>query len=142
MTSLANNVKNADFVVLQTIRKKDKKMGKCNRVCPYNTLSGCNVVEKMGICPYSNIKNQLFENPEQLVKTNDILYRNKKRYEVVIADDNIFVVCPVKYNKKEKSAIVKYTKAEIYANQSGINTLWELGFDTIKRSDQNAKEKE
>lgn len=74
---------------------------------------------------------------EQLVKTKDILFRGKKKYEVVIADDNIFVVCPIVHSKREMSQIVKYTKAEIYANQSSINTLWELGFDTIKRSDTN-----
>lgn len=72
---------------------------------------------------------------EQLVKTKDVLFRGKKKYEVVIADDNIFVVCPIVYSKREMSAIVKYNKAEIYANQSNINTLWELGFDTIKRGE-------
>lgn len=65
----------------------------------------------------------------QLVKTNDILFRGKKKYEVVIADDNIFVICPVVYDEKEKSDIVKYDKAEIYANQSSINTLEELRFE-------------
>jgi hypothetical protein len=71
----------------------------------------------------------------QLVKTGDVLFRGKKKYEVVIADENIFVICPIVYSRREKSQIVKYTKTEIYANQSSINTLWELGFDTIKRSD-------
>ena len=52
-----------------------------------------------------------------------------KLYEVVIADDNIFVVCPLKRSKKEKSMIVKYSKPEIYANQEEINTLTDLGFD-------------
>ena len=75
------------------------------------------------------------KNNQILVKTNDILFRGKKKYEVVIADDNIFVVCPVVYNKREKSEIVKYYKAEIYANQSGINSLYELGFDSMQRSD-------
>ena len=107
----------------------------CTQICPYNTLSGCKVEELNGICPLSNVANKLYENPEQLVKTKDILYRGEKRYEVVIADDNIFVVCPTVYSRKEKSRIVKYTKAEIYANQSNINTLLELGFDTIDRSD-------
>lgn len=102
---------------------------KCYQACPYNTLKGCNVEKKNGICPLAN--------PEQLVKTNDILLRGRKRYEVVIADDNIFVICPIKYNKREKSQIVKYSKAEIYANQISINTLWELGFEKINRSDTN-----
>ena len=66
---------------------------------------------------------------EQLVKTKDLLDRNGNLYEVVIADENIFVVCPLKYSKKEKSMIVKYSQPEIYANQREINTLAELGFD-------------
>lgn len=111
---------------------------KCNQACPYNTLKGCNVMEKNGICPMANTKP--FKNLERLVKTKDILFRGKKKYEVVIADDNIFVICPVKYNKKEKSQIVKYSRAEIYANQSSINTLWELGFDVIKESVQNGRD--
>lgn len=112
---------------------------KCNQVCPYNTLNGCKVIEVKGICPISNVRKELLENPEQLVKTKDILFRGKKKYEVVIADDNIFVICPIVYSKREMSVIVKYAKAEIYANQSNINTLWELGFDTVKRGDQNAR---
>lgn len=112
---------------------------KCNQVCWYNTLKGCKVIEMKGICPMSNVKKEL---SEQLVKTKDVLFRRKKKYEVVIADDNIFVACPIVYSRREMSQIVKYTKAEIYANQSSINTLWELGFDTIERSDSNAEEKE
>lgn len=26
----------------------------CNQVCPYNTLAGCKVKERNGICPLSN----------------------------------------------------------------------------------------
>ena len=54
------------------------------------------------------------------------------KYEVVIADDNIFVICPVVYDEQEKSDVVKYDKAEIYANQSSINTLEELRFKKWK----------
>lgn len=67
-----------------------------------------------------------------LVKTKDILVRDNQKYEVVIADDNIFVICPVVYDEKEKSDIVKYDKAEIYANQDYINTLKDLGFEKWK----------
>ena len=67
-----------------------------------------------------------------LVKTKDIIVRNKQKYEVVIADDNIFVICPIVYDEKEKSDIVKYDKAEVYANQSSINTLEELRFEKWK----------
>ena len=68
---------------------------------------------------------------EQLVRTNDTLIKDNKKYEVVIADDNIFVICPIVYDEKEQSNIVKYDKAEIYANQSSINTLEELNFKRI-----------
>lgn len=64
----------------------------------------------------------------EMVHTNDILIRNNEKYEVVIADDNIFVICPIFYDEVEQSDVVKYDKAEIYANQSSINTLEELGF--------------
>ena len=98
----------------------------CNQICPYNTLQGCKVEERNGVCPISNT---VVPSPKNtLVKTGDWLDRNMKLYEVVIADDNIFVVCPLKHSKKEKSMIVKYSKPEIYANQEEINTLTDLGF--------------
>ena len=100
---------------------------KCNQICPYNTLKGCVVMDRNGVCPLSMV--ELLGMSEQLVRTSDVLVRDSKKYEVVIADDNIFVVCPIVYSKKEMSAIVKYTKAEIYANQSSINTLEELRFE-------------
>ena len=98
----------------------------CNQICPYNTLQGCKVEERNGVCPISNT---VVPSPKNtLVKTGDWLDRNMKLYEVVIADDNIFVVCPLKHSKKEKSMKVKYSKPEIYANQEEINTLTDLGF--------------
>lgn len=99
---------------------------KCNQICPYNTLKGCVVMDRNGICPLSI--EELLGISEKLVMTNDTLTRDGQKYEVVIADDNIFVICPVVYDEKEKSNVVKYDKAEIYANQSSINTLEELGF--------------
>lgn len=103
---------------------------KCTQICPYNTLKGCVVMDRKGICPLSI--EELLRMSEQLVRTNDKLIRNGKKYEVVIADDNIFVICPVVYDEKEKSDIVKYDKAEIYANQESINTLEELRFEKCK----------
>jgi hypothetical protein len=104
---------------------------RCNQLCPYNTLTGCKVKEENGVCPMSQV-NKLYEkfgvSSPRLVKTGDLLDRNMQLYEVVIADDNIFVVCPLKYSKKEKSMIVKYSRPQIYANQRTINTLDELGF--------------
>lgn len=98
----------------------------CNQICPYNTLNGCKVEERNGVCHMSNTGVPLPKNT--LVKTGDWLDRNMKLYEVVIADDNIFVVCPLKRSKKEKCLIVKYSRPEIYANQEEINTLTDLGF--------------
>lgn len=100
---------------------------KCNQICPYNTLKGCVVMDRNGVCPLSIT--ELLGMSERLVRTNDMLIRDNKKYEVVIADDNIFVVCPIVYDKKEESDVVKYDKAEIYANQSSINTLEELRFE-------------
>lgn len=86
-------------------------------------------MDRNGVCPLS--VSELLGMSEQLVRTNDMLIRDNKKYEVVIADDNIFVICPIVYDKKEKSDIIKYDKAEIYANQSSINTLEELRFERI-----------
>lgn len=76
-------------------------------------------------------KLELCGNSGQLVKTNDLLVRENRKYEVVIADDNIFVICPIVYNEVEQSDIVKYDKSEIYANQQSINTLEELRFEKL-----------
>lgn len=103
---------------------------KCNQICPYNTLKGCKAKEKNAVCPLSNVElSGKIGQLTTLVKTGDWLDRYGNLYEVVIADDNIFVVCPLKHSKKEKSMIVKYSKPEIYANQEEINTLTDLGFD-------------
>lgn len=97
----------------------------CNQICPYNTYDGCDVEEKNGVCPKkSGTDNQ----DTTITKTGRLLFRKGKVYEVVIADDNIFVVCPWKYSKKENSMIVKYSKPSIYSNQSSINSLSDLGF--------------
>ena len=130
---------------------------KCNQICPHNTLKGCVVMDRNGVCPLS--VTELLGMSEQLVRTNDVLIRMPKKekcknytkgkskcdfydeikkenlpqkYDVVIADDNIFVVCPIVYDEKEKSDVVKYDKAEIYANQSSINTLEDLRFEKCK----------
>ena len=87
-------------------------------------------MDRNGVCPLSI--EELSGMSEQLVRTSDVLIRDSKKYEVVIADDNIFVVCPVVYDEKEKSDIVKYDKAEIYANQDCINTLKDLRFEKWK----------
>lgn len=66
-----------------------------------------------------------------LVKTGDKIVRGENHYEVLIADDNIFVIGKTRYDEKEGCSVVNYDKAEIYANQSEINTLNELGFRRV-----------
>lgn len=61
----------------------------------------------------------------KIVKTGDNLIRNGIKYKVVIADDNIFVIC-----KYKTSSIVNHEHPEIYANQSEINTLEDLNFSS------------
>lgn len=104
----------------------------CNQLCPYNTLEGCKAKENNAVCPASNtvtLREQFGLPPKStIVQTGDWLDRDGKLYEVVIADDNIFVACPLKRSKKEKSLIVKYSRPEIYANQKDINSLTDLGF--------------
>lgn len=103
---------------------------KCNQICPHNTLKGCVVLDRNGVCHLSTT--ELLGMSEKLVRTNDVLIRDNNKYEVVIADDNIFVICPIVYDEKEERDIVKYDKSEIYANQSSINTLEELRFKKWK----------
>jgi hypothetical protein len=66
-----------------------------------------------------------------IVKTGDMLLRGKQRYEVVIADDNIFVICKVRYSRKEGCDIMDFRHTEIYGNQSEMNTLDDLHFNVI-----------
>lgn len=68
-----------------------------------------------------------------IVKTGDVLERSKKAYEVLIADDNIFVIGEIRHDPEEGCKVVSYENPEIYANQSEINTLSELGFTKIDR---------
>jgi hypothetical protein len=75
----------------------------------------------------------------KIVNTNDVLLRNKRRWRVVIADDNIFVICRMNYNKKEGCDVTSYAHPEVYANQSDMNTLEDLHFSIIKAYEQNDK---
>lgn len=61
----------------------------------------------------------------RIVKTGDILIRLGRYYEVIVADSNVFVICPIKWDKSRR---VNYMRAEVYANQSEINTLKDLNF--------------
>ena len=59
----------------------------------------------------------------KIVETGVKLIRNGVKYGVVIADDNIFVIC-----EYTSETVVNYDHPEIYSNQSEINTLSELHF--------------
>ena len=69
----------------------------------------------------------------KIVNTNDVLLRKKQRYQVIIADDNIFVICKMNYNKEEGCDVTSYAHPEVYANQSDINTLEELHFSIMDK---------
>jgi len=71
----------------------------------------------------------------KIVNTNDVLLRGKQRYQVIIADDNIFVICKVNYNKKEGCDVTSYLHPEVYSNDSEINTLEELKFSIVNKID-------
>lgn len=62
----------------------------------------------------------------KIVKTGDILIRLGRYYEVIVADSNVFVICPIEFNDDGRH--VNYMRAEVYANQSEINTLKDLSF--------------
>ena len=74
------------------------------------------------------LENAPTKGADTIVETGDILIRDGKSYEVVIADDNIFVVCLMDYDETEGSEITHYDAPEIYANQRSINTLEDLHF--------------
>lgn len=62
----------------------------------------------------------------KLVKTGDKITRNGEKYDVIIADDNIFVLC-----KFTDENTVNYDFPEVYANQSEINTLEDLKMSIV-----------
>lgn len=66
-----------------------------------------------------------------LVKTGNVIERDNIRYDVVIADDNIFVICKHRYKQGKETHITSYLKPEIYANQSDINTLDDLHMQIV-----------
>lgn len=66
-----------------------------------------------------------------IVITGDKLVRGDDRYEVLIADENIFVVGCVRYDENEGSDIVSYENTEIYSNQRSMGCLWDYGFKLV-----------
>lgn len=65
----------------------------------------------------------------RLVYTGDILKRGGARYDVVIADENIFVVCRrTKYNGRE-TGVTSYRMPEIYSNDPRLGSLAAYQFE-------------
>lgn len=63
---------------------------------------------------------------KQLVKTNDVLRHDKNRYQVIIADDNVFVLGQLIYDNI-KGCDTLSDDLKMYKNQTHINTLESLG---------------
>lgn len=106
------------------LARKTKKE-KCNHYRKIGGIGHCTCQKLFGFCDCKGNKE----------KCDYYYYEGNRvqRFRVVIADDNIFVICPIVYDEQEKSDIVKYDKAEIYANQKCINTLDELNFKIISK---------
>lgn len=65
----------------------------------------------------------------RLVYTGDIVKRGGARYDVVIADENIFVVCRrTKYNGRE-TGVTSYRMPEIYSNDPRMGSLAAYQFE-------------
>lgn len=59
----------------------------------------------------------------RLVYTGDILKRGGARYDVVIADENIFVVCRRKNYNGRETGVTSYRMPEIYSNDPRLGSL-------------------
>lgn len=65
----------------------------------------------------------------RLVYKGDILKRGGARYDVVIADEDIFVVCRrTKYNGRE-TGVTSYRMPEIYSNDPRMGSLVAYQFE-------------
>ena len=66
-----------------------------------------------------------------LVKKGDVLVRDGISYEVVICDEELFVVGEMRYLKKEGCIRTNFEHLQAYSNDETINTLAQLKF--VKR---------
>lgn len=76
------------------------------------------------------------ENDNMLVSKEDCLARENgdntlTPYEVVCADENVFVIAPVSINDDD-SCTTDYEQLEAYSNDKSINSLENLGFIKIE----------
>ena len=65
-------------------------------------------------------------NANMMVETGYILKKVNELYEVIIADDHVFVT------GKMDNGIVNYTNSDIYSNDKTILSLKELGFEIVR----------
>ena len=56
-----------------------------------------------------------------MVKTGDVIIKGGQRYEVIIADSRIFVLCP------KVGSTVDYMDASVFSNDCRILTLEKMG---------------
>lgn len=75
---------------------------------------------------FINAKNE--KPAPQLVFTGDVLERNGLRYDVIIADMNLFVIARRKTYRGRETGVTSYMGLEAYSNDPSVNTLEELAF--------------
>lgn len=63
-----------------------------------------------------------------LVKKGDILVRDGLCYEVVLCDEQLFVVGEMRYIKKENTIRTNFEHLQAYSNDETVNTLAQLNF--------------
>jgi hypothetical protein len=63
-----------------------------------------------------------------LVKKGDIIVRDGIPYEVIVCDEEFFVVGPMQYIAQERCMRTDFERLEAYSNDETVNTLAELNF--------------
>lgn len=63
-----------------------------------------------------------------LVKKGEILLRDGIPYEVIVCDDQYFVIGEMRYLKSEGCIRTSFTSLEAYSNDETVNTLADLKF--------------
>lgn len=66
-----------------------------------------------------------------LVTKGEVIVRNGIPYEVVICDEELFVVGEMRYIKKDGCIRTNYEHLEAYSNDETVNSLTQLNF--VKR---------
>ena len=71
-----------------------------------------------------------------LVKKGEIIVRNGIPYEVIVCDEQYFVIGEICYIKKEGCMRTSFERVEVYSNDETVNTLAELKFAKRIKSDK------